>query len=67
MHTALVIEKKLMAIFYHFCLNAFLSAKKFVGAFLILFGPVFDTNPLWFNLLLHMDCTLAAVHFLDGF
>jgi hypothetical protein len=61
-----VFRFRLMAIFYRFCLNAFPSSTKYVGVLLILFGHVFDTNPIWFNLLLCMDCTLAAVHFLDG-
>jgi len=42
---------------YHFCLNAFSSETKYIGVLLILFGHVFDTNLLLFNLLLCMDCS----------
>jgi len=41
-----VFHFRLTVFCYHFCLNAFLSQTKYVGVLLILFGHVFDKNPL---------------------
>jgi len=58
-----VFRFRLTVFCYHFCLNAFPSYTKYVGVLSILFGHVFDMNPLLFDLLLCTDCTLVVVHF----